>query len=59
MNLFEKIEMFEKLASELADDTEVSEAIENIEFSNESDHLDRRAAVLNRMRKLGALTKKF
>ncbi len=59
MNLFEKIEMFEKLAAELSDDSEVSEAIDNIETSSESNHLERRNAIKFRMKKLAALSGRF
>lgn len=59
MNLFEKIEMFEKLASELTDEVDVSEAIDNTDVSSESNHLERRNSILMRMKKLAALSKRF
>jgi hypothetical protein len=61
MDLFEKIDQFEKLANELLDQTETdidnaqdAETIE--EYLN--GHLERQAASQNRMKKLASLLRK-
>ena len=51
--------MFEKLAAELSDDSDVSEAIDSPEVSGETNHLERRNAIKFRMKKLAALSDKF
>jgi hypothetical protein len=59
MDLFEKIDQFEKLANELvdqtdADDVQTAETIE--EYLNK--HLERAASTKDRLKKLATLVKK-
>jgi hypothetical protein len=59
MDLFEKIDQFEKLANELLDQTqvEIMQDAETIE-ENAIEHLERRTAAKNRIKKLAFLLKR-
>lgn len=59
MDLFKKIDWFEKLANELAqedDSVEITETIGNYEATPE--HMERLSSIKTRMNKLAQLTKK-
>lgn len=59
MDLFEKIDQFEKMANELADQLEdgMAEDAETIE-ENSPEHLERRNSAKVRMKKLATLLKR-
>jgi len=59
MDLFDKIDQFEKLANELLDQAEVddTQAIETIQ-ENTTQNLERRNSVKTRLNKLAALLKR-
>ena len=59
MDLFDKIDQFEKLANELLDQAEVddTQAIETIQ-ENTTQNLERRNSVKTRLNKLTALLKR-
>lgn len=58
MNLFEKIELFEKLAASLVSEEELNEDIDNTIESNSSNHIERRNLVKNRIYKLNVLARR-